>query len=177
MGRFLVLLTASLLAACTAAAEDEASPSQQGRVRDLAGILEPEVETRLTARLAAAEASYGPQVGIVTVVSLNGKPIEEFTTAYANQWGLGDNDRDDGLIIVVAPNERKARIGTGLGIERTYSDDWAQEVIDKTLLPQFRQGNYGRGLEAAVDMIVVRMKQHPTAPANDNAPIKVREAA
>lgn len=177
MARLLALVSATLLAACSAAAGDGEPPVLDGRVRDFAGILDPAVEARLTERLAEAEHLYGPQVGIVTVASLDGQTIEKFTTDYANEWRLGDEDRNDGLIVVVAPDERKVRIGTGLGIERTYPDDWAQEVIDKTMLPQFRLENYGRGLEGAVDLILARMKQFPTRPANDNAPIEVKEAA
>lgn len=167
---------AVLLAACSAAGS-ETSLAPDGRVRDLAEILDPATEARLAERLDEAERLYGPQVGIVTVPSLDGRAIEDFTTDYANEWGLGDKDRDDGLIIVVAPNERKVRIGTGLGIERTYPDEWAQEVVDKTMLPQFRQQRYGRGLAGALDMIVARMKQFPTLPANDNAPSESSEAA
>lgn len=166
-----------LLAACTAATGDAQAPVSDGRVRDLAGILDPEVEARLASRLDQAEERFGPQVGIVTVSSLEGRTIEDFTTEYANEWGLGDVNRDDGLIVVVAPNDRKVRIGTGLGIERNYPDAWAQDVIDKTLLPRFREANYGRGLEGAVDMIVERMRQYPTLPANDNAPVSEREAS
>lgn len=177
MARLIALFGAALLAACSAQQGGDQAAAPDGRVRDLAGILDPAVEARLTERLDEAERLYGPQVGIVTVTSLDGRSIEDFATDYANEWGLGDRDRDDGLIIVVAPNDRKVRIGTGLGIERTYPDAWAQQVIDRTLLPQFRQQNYGRGLEGAVDMIVARIKQHPTLPANDNAPSQVREAA
>ena len=177
MARLVALLASALLAACSAQQGAADESVLDGRVRDLAGILDAESEARLTARLDEAERLYGPQVAIVTVASLDGRPIEQFTTDYANEWGLGDEDRDDGIVILIAPNDRKVRIGTGLGIETTYPDAWAQEVIDKTLLPQFRQSNYGRGLEAAVDMIVARMKRYPTAPANDNTPATASEAA
>ena len=177
MIRFFVLLAAALLAACSAAAGSDEALRPDEHVRDLAGILDPAVEARLTERLEEAERLHGPQVGIVTVASLNGRAVEDFATDYANEWGLGDPDRDDGLIIVIAPNERKVRIGTGLGIERTYPDEWAQDVIAKTLLPQFRQEHYGRGLAGALDMIIARMKQYPTRPANDNIPSEATEAA
>ena len=96
MARVFALLAAALLTACSAQGGDAAA--NDGRVRDLAGILEPEAEARLSERLADAERLYGPQVGIVTVASLDGRSIDDFTADYANQWGLGDKDRGDGLL-------------------------------------------------------------------------------
>lgn len=176
MARLLVLLGATLLAACSAQPA-EGADRLDGRVRDFAGILDPEAEARLTERLDEAERLYGPQVGIVTVVSLDGQSIEQFTRNYGNAWGLGDADRDDGIIILVAPNDRSAQIGIGLGIERDYPVAWAREVMDTGMLPHFREGNYGSGIEAAVEMIVARMKLFPTAPTNDNSAAAVDEAA
>ena len=176
MARLLVLAAACLLVACSASAEDSGK-QPDGRVRDFAEIIDPNTEALLAERLDRAEALYGPQVGVVTVKSLDGYPIEDFTTRYANEWGLGDKERDDGLIILIAPNERKVRIGTGHGIEDTYTDAWAAGVIEQTLLPQFRQANYGRGLEGAVDMIIERMRQFPTRPANDDDADNKKEAA
>ena len=176
MARLLVLASACLLVACSASAGD---PTKQpnGRVRDFAAIIDARTEARIAERLDRSEDLYGPQVGIVTVKSLDGYSIEDFTTNYASEWGLGDETRDDGLIILVAPNERRVRIGTGLGITDTYTDEWATGVIEKTMLPQFRQANYGRGIEGAVDMIIERMREFPTRPANDNDLGNEREAA
>ena len=174
MARLCALLASALLAACSAQQGEQAS---DGRVRDDAEILDTAVETRLAERLAEAQALYGPEVGVVTVNSLNGQPIEEVSLSYANAWGLGDDERQDGLMILVAPNERQVRIEVGRGVERNYPDAWAQEIIDKTMLPQFRQNKFARGLEGAVDMIVARMKQYPTAPANDNQAAATEKAA
>ena len=73
-------------------------------------------------------------------------------------------------MILVAPNDRRVRIEVGYGLEGSFSDMFCKEIIDKTMTPQFRQENYGRGLEGAVDMIVAKMRAAPTLPANDNAP-------
>lgn len=176
MARLLALMATILLAACSAAGSDKAA-APNGRVRDLAGVLDSDAEARLAQRLDEAQRLYGPQVGIVTVSSLDGKPIEDFARDYANKWGFGDKDRDDGILILVAPNDHEVRIATGAGIGRNYPNDWCQEVIDRTMLPQFRQANYARGLSGALDMIVARMKQYPTLPANDNASAAAGEAA
>lgn len=178
MARLLALLTAALLAACSAQQGDRAAPvAQAGRVRDFADLLTPVQEARLAARLDEAQRRYGPEVGIVTVRSLEGRPIAEFANDYANQWGLGDAERRDGLIILVAPNERQVRIGTASGIEGAYSDAWAQDVIDGVMLEHFRQHHWNRGLAAGLDLIIGHMKQHPTRPANDNAPAAESNAA
>lgn len=178
MARLFALLTAVLLAACSAGQGGGEAPSaQRGRVRDFAGILTPVEEQRLTERLAEAQRLYGPEVGIVTVRSLEGRPIAEFANDYANEWGLGNEARHDGMIILVAPNERQVRIGTASGLERTYTDAWAQGVIDRVMLEHFRQHHWNRGLAAGLDLIIGHMKQYPTLPANDNVPAKESQAA
>lgn len=177
MHRFAALLAAVLLAACGAAGNEETPAALNGRVRDFAGILDPSTEAHLTRRLDEAELRYGPQVGIVTVASLDGRTIEDFSLDYAREWKLGHAHRDDGLMILIAPNERKVRIEVGYGLEGSFDDAFCKEVIDRTMLPQFRQQNYARGLAGALDMMIAKMRAVPTVPANDNAPLKVKDAA
>lgn len=177
VARLFALLAAVLLAACSAQQGGEAAPSAQtGRVRDFADLLTPVQEARLAARLEEAQRLYGPEVGIVTVRSLEGRPIAALANDYAQRWGLGDPNRD-GLIILVAPNERQVRIGTAGGVERAYSDARAQHVIDGVMLEHFRQHHWNRGLAAGLDLIIGHMKQHPALPANDDAPAERSKAA
>jgi uncharacterized protein len=178
MARLLALLTATLLAACSAATGGgKAQPAQVGRVRDFAEILTPAEEARLTARLDEAERLYGPQVGIVTVKSLEGRSIEDASLEYARAWALGDKHRNDGILIMVAPNERKMRIEVGYGLEGSFNDVFCKQVIDTAMVPHFRQGHYNRGLAAALDLMITKMRNTPTLPANDNAPAQASEAA
>ncbi len=177
MARLIAALAATLLAACSAQQGAADESILEGRVRDLANILAPETEARLTARLDEAERLYGPQVAIVTVESLEGRPIEDYSLDYARNWGLGDKQRDDGLLILMAPNERKVRIEVGNGLEGSFSDVFCAEVIEKTMLPQFRQGHYGRGIESAVDMVIAKVRDVPTLQANDNARAATEKAA
>jgi len=178
MASLFALLSAVLLAACSAAQGGEAAtPEQTGRVRDIAGILTREEEARLTKRLEQAQRLYGPQMGIVTVPSLDGKAIEDASLEYARAWGLGDKRRNDGLMIMVAPNDRKVRIEVGYGLEGSFNDLFCRRAIETTMIPHFRQGHYNRGLAAALDLMIGKMHDVPTLPANDNASDSVTKAA
>ncbi|GAA0283006.1 hypothetical protein GCM10009127_25540 [Alteraurantiacibacter aestuarii] len=141
--------------------------------------MSPETEVQLTMKLDRAEAAFGPQLAVVTVDSLEGLTIEDFSIKYARAWGLGDPDRNDGLMVLVAPNERRVRIEVGRGIEDSFTDLFCAEVIESAFLPSFRSGEFDAGLTAGIDLLVERMQQYPTIPANDNLPNtnEFREAA
>jgi uncharacterized protein len=171
MARLLVLIGSALLVACSASAEPKPFPyfeTEGGRVRDLANALSPPEEKRLTEELDAAEASYGPQMAVVVVPSLHGYSIEDFTLSYARAWGLGDHRRNDGLLLLVAPKERKVRIEVGKGLEHSFTDVYCQHVIEAMILPRFKQGILEEGISAGVSELVAHMRAHPTLPANDN---------
>ena len=176
---FLMALAGVALAACGPAEEAPPFPhfsDEGGRVRDMAEILSPETEKDLAARLERAETLYGQELGIVTVDSLHGYRIEDFSLQYANAWGLGSEDRHDGLLVLVAPNERKVRVEVGRGLETTFPDPFAQNVVD-AMLPFFREQDYDKGVAAAVELLIARMRQYPSRPANDNAPEAHEDAA
>ena len=172
MRRLAVALLGLACVACDAAAEqDGAFPwfeAEGGRVRDGAQVLSPDAELELAAKLDRAEAAYGQEMGIVTVDSLHEMAIEDFSLQYASAWGLGNVKRDDGLMLLVAPNERKVRIEIGRGLEQTFPDEWCQQVLDEIVLPAFRAGDYERGVIAGSDALMTRMEHFPTRPANDN---------
>ena len=177
--RLLAIVSAFLLTACAAAEEPPAFPyfsEEGGRVRDLANILSSAVEKRITQRLEEAETNLGPQMVVVTVDTLHGYDIADFSLEYARAWGIGDKTRNDGLQLMVAPNERKVRIEVGKGIEQTFTDRYAKEVID-LMLPYFRNGDYDAGVNAGVSELIEQMRRHPTLPANDNSPQWERKAA
>ncbi|WP_369027095.1 YgcG family protein [Qipengyuania sp. RANM35] len=147
-----------------------------GRVRDMANVLSPSTEAALTAQLDRAEQQFGQQVGVVTVASLEGYPIEDFSLEYARAWKLGDAKRNDGLQILIALNERKIRIEVGKGIERTFTDIYCKEVIDM-MTPYFRDGDFDAGVTVGVAELVRHMEQYPSLPANDNRPASQEKAA
>ena len=167
----LALWLTSLIGAC---AEQTAPPAfeyfeeEGGRVRDLADILSPEFEARMTEALDEAEADYGYQMAIVTTPSLHGYSIEDFSLFYARAWGLGDAERNDGLLLLVAPNARRVRIEVGKGIENSFTDLYAASVLQEAVIPAFRNSDFEGGIEAGTRMMIEKMREFPTIPANDN---------
>jgi uncharacterized protein len=149
-----------------------------GRVVDAANLLTPETEARLTAKLAAAENDFGPQMVVATTPSLGGRKIEAYSLDLARAWAIGDKKRNDGLILLVAPNERKVRIEVGLGLEGSFSDAFAQTILEENILPLFKGSEFDAGVEAGVDRMINKMKAAPTLPSNDNGiPVTKDKAA
>ena len=83
--------------------------------------------------------------------------MAEYSVDLGRSWGIGDADRDDGLLLVVAPNERKVRIEVGYGLEASVRDEEAAEIIQEAILPSFRQGDYETGIRQGVDQLIVEV--------------------
>lgn len=148
-----------------------------GRVVDKADLLDLDTEKRIETKLADAERRYGPQLVVATTPSLEGREIEDYSFDLAQSWGIGDKERLDGLVLLVAPNERKVRIEVGFGLEGSFTDEYAGQILRETILPQFRDGNLAEGIEAGVDRMIAKMKAVPTLPANDNAASDAKDEA
>lgn len=123
-----------------------------GRVVDAARIIADDDEQRLVKQLAALESATSDQIVVVTVPSLHGDTIERYSIALANRWGIGRADVDNGVIVLVAPLERKVRIEVGLGLEGLLTDAKAKEVI-AAMLPRLSKSDFGGGLRIGVDAI------------------------
>jgi uncharacterized protein len=133
-------------------------PALTGRVVDRADLLSDAQETALSRKAEALEREVGPQYVIVTVSSLGGRSIELFGAGLGRHWGIGHKGRDDGLLLIVAPAERKVRIEVGHGLERRVTDPFAGKVIDEQALPRFKEGRYPEGIEAASDALIGRLR-------------------
>jgi uncharacterized protein len=129
----------------------------QGRVTDAAGILAPDVETRLARKLEALEQQTGHQMVLATTPSLNGEEISDYAQKLGNRWGIGRKEHDDGVIILVAPNERKVRIAVGYGLEKTLTNAFCGQVIADDMLPRFKEGDFAAGVEAGVAAISAKI--------------------
>jgi len=131
-----------------------------GRVTDAADILTREQETRLADRLAGYEKRTKHQIVVATAPSLNGVRVDNFGTCLGNRWKIGRKGHDDGIVILVAPNERQMNIATGIGMEKILTDDKALAVIHR-MTPQFKEGNYAGGLSTGIEAIAAQTGDTP----------------
>ena len=140
-----------LLAAVAAA---QAVPPLTGRVVDRADLLAPATEAALTDRLAAHEDSTGNQVAVLTVPDLGGEAIEPYATRVFRAWGLGEADRDNGVLLVVARDDRAVRVEVGYGLEPVLTDALADAVVRHEIVPRFRDGDFDGGVLAGVEGVL-----------------------
>jgi uncharacterized protein len=129
-------------------------PKLTGRVIDNAGLISDAGEARLDALLKQHEEKTSNQVVIATLASLQGTTIEDFGYQLGRHWGIGKKGRDNGLLLIVAPNERKVRIEVGYGLEGTMTDVASKTVIDGVIVPKFKAGQFEDGISAGVQAIV-----------------------
>ncbi|MCT7376525.1 TPM domain-containing protein [Chelativorans salis] len=140
-----------LLAVSALAAE---LPALTGRVVDNAGLLDSQTEAALTEKLAGFETKSSDQIVVATIQSLDGEVIEPYANRLFRAWGLGHAGEDNGVLLLVALNDRRMRIEVGYGLEGTLTDLHAKLIIENTMVPAFRAGDYARGITGAVDDIV-----------------------
>jgi uncharacterized protein len=136
-------------------------PELTGRVIDNADILTPEVEAALTAKLEGLETQSQRQLVIATVPDLQGYDISDYGYQLGRAWGLGDETRNDGALLLIAPNDRKVRIEVGYGLEGYLTDALSSLIIQNQILPAFRDGNFPRGIEAGTDAIITQLQLPP----------------
>jgi uncharacterized protein len=129
-------------------------PQLSGRVVDEAGILDAAVRAELTQTLADLEAKSTDQLVVVTLRSLQGTSIEDYGYQLGRHWQIGQKDKDNGALLIVAPNERKVRIEVGYGLEGTLTDAISRFIIETAILPRFRAGDFPGGIKRGVDDIV-----------------------
>ena len=151
--RALGLAVLAVLASLTFVYAFEIPPQPPGRVTDLANILTAREREELIGRLAAFERETTHQVAILILPSLHGEPLEPFAHRVATTWRLGKAGVDNGILLLVALQDRKLRIEVGYGLEAVLPDGRAGAIIRESLAPRFRQGRYAQGLHAALDEI------------------------
>jgi uncharacterized protein len=143
-----------------------AIPSLTGRVVDGAGLLSTAERAELTRRLEAIEKETSVQIVVATIPSLEGEPIEDYSIRLADAWKAGQKGLDNGVILLVARDDRKVRIEVGYGLEAVIPDGLAGRIIRERIAPAFGSGNYYAGLLAGVEALdLAARKEYPEAPA------------
>jgi uncharacterized protein len=158
--RYLVALWLAVLVAATPA-HAQTFPKLTGRVVDQAGLLTPAQVVDISSKSEALEAASGRQFVVATVNSLEGRTIEDYGYRLGRAWGIGQEQKDDGVILLVAPNERKVRIETGYGARVFLTDAVSSVIIREAILPRFKAGDMGGGIVAGSDQIIQLMQLPP----------------
>ncbi|RKX73586.1 MAG: hypothetical protein DRP87_18630, partial [Spirochaetes bacterium] len=129
-------------------------PRPEGWVNDYAGVIMPEDREKINAIIKAVEEKTGAEIAIAAVESMEPYPtIEDFSIELASKWGIGKEGEDNGVLIVLALKERKVRIEVGYGLEGAIPDGLAGEIMDKSIIPHFRTGDYSTGFLKGVEAI------------------------
>lgn len=129
-------------------------PPLTGRVVDTAGLLDAGTEASLTEKLDALEQQTTDQVVVVTLPSLQGETIETFGFQLGRHWGIGQKEKNNGAILIVAVKERKVRIEVGYGLEGTLTDALIKVIIESAIIPRFKSGDFAGGITAGTTDLI-----------------------
>lgn len=165
MAGALLLLLALLLPGW---AHAQSFPALTGPVVDQANVIPDDQEARIAQKVVALKAQSQRQLQVVTVASLEGYDIADYANRLFRNWQLGDKERNDGVLLLVAPAERKLRIEVGYGMEGTVTDAISFLVINKVIVPKFKAGDMPGGIEAGADALIKQMSL-PAAEAQQAA--------
>ncbi len=155
---WLLMLVAVL---CALPASAQTFPALSGRVVDAANIIPDDREAALAAKLAATEQASGRQFVVATIPSLEGYPIEDYGYRLGRAWGIGEKGANTGLLLIIAPNDRKVRIEVGYGLEPIMTDALSSVIINRQILPAFKAGDMPAGIDAGADAIIAQLKLSP----------------
>jgi len=165
----LVACLVSLLLICRAAFAVEIPPLKT-RVNDYAAMLSPATVNQLNHSLSAFEAAESTQIVVLTIPTLGGEPIEDFSIRVAEAWKIGQKGLDNGAILLIAKNDRKLRIEVGYGLEGKLTDLISGRIIQQIIVPQFRAGNFDQGLISGVNAMMDTVKGEFKAPVKKKQP-------
>jgi len=139
-------------------------PALSARVTDLAATLSAGDRQALEAKLAAFERATGAQIAVLIVPTTEPEPIEAYSIRVADAWKVGRKGRDDGVLFLVAKDDRRMRLEVGYGLEGMITDAIARRIIAEDVAPKFRGGNFAAGIDAGVDRIVAIVEKGDLAP-------------
>jgi uncharacterized protein len=157
MKKLLLFLPVLLLSICTSAQIDKVvpkRPSPPKLVNDFTNTLTQEQIASLESKLVAYDNSTSNQIAVVIIPTTSDYSVEEVGLEIIRRWEVGNKDKNNGLVLLIAKDDRKARIEVGYGLEGAVPDITAKSIIDNEIVPNFKAGNYYRGLDEATDAII-----------------------
>ncbi|MGZ8191255.1 MAG: TPM domain-containing protein [Methylococcaceae bacterium] len=158
-----------LLLFCTVILAQVDIPQLSRRVTDLTATLSPEQASALENKLAAFEAKKGSQIAVLIVPTTQPEDIAQFGIRVADAWKVGRENVDDGVILIVAKDDRKFRLEVGYGLEGVIPDAVAKRVTSEIIKPYFKTGDYAGGIDAGVNQLIKLIEGEPL-PAPQQAP-------
>ncbi len=166
--RVSLLLLLLLLPLAWALAKDV--PPLAGRVNDTANLIPLDQRQRIEAQLAQFEQQTSNQVSVLTVESLDGEEIADYANKVGRAWGLGQKGKDNGALLLVSKNDRKMRIEVGYGLEPVLTDLQTSIIQNQVIIPYFKKGDFGGGIEAGVTAILSTIQGKEVTPAPEAQP-------
>jgi uncharacterized protein len=162
------LLCLSLLAG--AAHAEVPVPPLERRVTDLTGTLTPDQQSALEAPLAAFEQQKGSQIAILIVPTTQPEDIAQYSIRVADAWKLGRKGVDDGVLVLLAKDDRAVRIEVGYGLEGAVPDAIARRIADEVMIPRFREGDFNGGFSAGIDRLIGVIEGEPLPQPQNRQP-------
>jgi len=142
----------------------QAIPKLEARVTDLTGTLTAAQQSELEQKLADYEARRGAQIAVLLVATTAPEQIEQYSIRVVEAWKIGRKKVDDGVLLILAKNDRQLRIEVGYGLEGVLTDATSRRIIDETIVPLLRQGQYFAGISAGVEQIMRVIDGEPLPP-------------
>ncbi len=139
-------------------------PPLSGHINDTAEMLSPRSAADLEQLLTSFEASDSTQIVLLTIPSLEGAVLEEYSLQVAEQWGIGQQGKDNGALLLVSRDDRKMRIEVGYGLEGSLTDMTAGRIISRVIVPRFKEGNFDQGISDGIQAMIQAVKGEFTAP-------------
>ena len=152
-----ILFSLTLVVGWEPALAEPTFPALTGRVVDDANLLDPADAHALSSDLKTLEEKSSDQIVVVTLPSLQGYAIEDYGYQLGRHWGIGTKQLNNGVLLIVAPNERKVRIEVGQGLEPILTDALSKIIIDNAILPRFRVGDFAGGIKDGVRDITLAL--------------------
>ena len=166
---FILFITAVLLSVSASAKSRFNVPELKNPVMDLADVIDEKTEAQLNTYIQQVYSQTDVQIAVLTIRSLGNYPIEEVSIDVAEQWKLGKKNKDTGVLLLVAPNDRSLRIEVGYGLEGVLTDAQSDKIIRKYITPQFKENNYSQGIVNGV----IKITEIATNGAEINTELKV----